>query len=193
MRTFYEFLPYLYGSYSFTLNHELDNLLRSGTISLNEKDRILLTVDGRRQIENMYESQLSSDFELLKKQYGALEQQSFLETVYKQFPWFTVNSKQPLMPKSSIRANCANYTIGYQFYQVDGLLNFLLLQGIEQLIDTRLNPVSRRYGFHKSTLLALCRKVGIEYVHVPEVGVPSSVDGNIKAKNFGNVLSNYFR
>lgn len=34
--------------------------------------------------------------------------------------------------------------------------------------------MSRRYGFHKSTLSKLCASVGIEYEHLPELGVPSS-------------------
>jgi len=73
-----------------------------------------------------------------------------------------------------MNSRCTNYTIGYQPYQVDSLLNFLLKQGIRQLIDTRCNPVSRRYGFHKTTLSKLCQKVGITYVHIPELGVPSA-------------------
>ncbi len=170
LHTFYEFLPYLYGPYSFTLNHELDTLLRSGTVSLNEKDRILLTKVGHYQIENLNEPQLSRDFELVEKRYGALDQNSFIDTVYEQYPWFTINSKKPTLQKPNRKTNCANYTIGYQFYQVDGLLNFLLQRGIERLVDTRLNPISRRYGYHRSTLFALCKKVGIEYIHIPEVG-----------------------
>jgi uncharacterized protein (DUF488 family) len=174
LRAFYQFLPYLYGPYSFTLNHELDSLLHSGAIALNDEDRVVLTVEGRHQIASMYDAQLTSDLALLQKQYGVLDRYSITQAVEKKYPWFTINSKHSVMPKANTRVACANYTIGYQLYQVDGLLNFLLQQGIEQLVDTRLNPVSRRYGFHKSTLFSFCRKIAIKYIHVPELGVPSS-------------------
>jgi len=192
LRTFYEFLPYLYGPYSFTLNHELDNLLRTNMIAFNDQDRIHLTVAGREQIKNMDEPQFSIDLKLLKSEYDALGQSLFMETVYKQFPWFTVNSQKPLMQKTKTTTSCANYTIGYQTHQVDGLLNCLLEQGIEQLIDTRLNPVSRVYGFHKSTLSSLCKKIGIAYVHVPQVGVPSSWRQELETEEaFRNLFKRY--
>ena len=33
--------------------------------------------------------------------------------------------------------------------------------------------VARRYGFHKTTLAVLCGEVGIEYRHLPELGIAS--------------------
>lgn len=192
LKTFYEFLPYLYGAYSFTLDHEVDNLLHTGSIALNDRDKISLTIDGHQQIKGMHEIQLVEDFELLNRQYTYLDQNSFLETVYEEFPWFTINSKKPLMSNNKNKSYHANYTIGYQFYQVDGLLNFLLQQGIEQLIDTRQNPISRRYGFHKSTLSRLCYKVGIEYIHVPELGVPSEWRQELETEeSFRNLFERY--
>jgi uncharacterized protein (DUF488 family) len=56
---------------------------------------------------------------------------------------------------------------------VDGFLDRLVRSGIQCLVDVRHNPVSRRYGFHKSTLSRLCDYLGIEYQHFPELGVPS--------------------
>ena len=48
----------------------------------------------------------------------------------------------------------------------------LMRQGIQRLIDVRSNPVSRRYGFHKTTLSQLCKSLDLEYVHRPELGIP---------------------
>ena len=47
------------------------------------------------------------------------------------------------------------------------------------IVDVRRNPVARRYGFHKSSLSRLCSKVNIEYVHVPELGIPSDLRQNL--------------
>lgn len=175
LQTFYEFVPYLYGPFSFTLAHELDCMLRNGMLRFNERDRIELTDDGYRLANQLHEPQLSKDLDALKTEYGALNQNSFIESIYQNFPWFTVNSTKVDKQKTKKQhAQCANYTIGYQAYQVDGLLNILLKQGIKCLVDTRINPISRRYGFHKSTLLSLCQKVGISYIHKPEFGIPSA-------------------
>lgn len=175
LKTFYEFLPYLYGPYSFTLNHEIDSLVRFGYVKLPEENDIELTNIGKKNSALHRDPRLDRDFELLHNSYGSLSQNALLTRVYEKYPWYTANSKSISKRKSSVKqAQCANYTVGYQSFQVDGLLNHLLHEGIAALIDTRSNPISRRFGFHKSTLQRLCKSVGIVYTHIPELGVPSS-------------------
>jgi uncharacterized protein (DUF488 family) len=41
------------------------------------------------------------------------------------------------------------------------------------LVDVRNNPLSMKYGFSKSQLKKYCASLGIEYVHIPEVGIQS--------------------
>ena len=69
-------------------------------------------------------------------------------------------------------ASLAVYTAGYEGQQVDAFLDMLMRTGIQQLLDVRNNPVSRRYGFHKTTLDRLCKSLDIEYLHRPELGIP---------------------
>ncbi|WP_322493978.1 DUF488 domain-containing protein [Chloroflexus sp.] len=66
----------------------------------------------------------------------------------------------------------AIYTIGYEQLSIGDFLNRVLKNGIRQIIDVRYNPVARRYGFHKSTLARLCKSLDIEYIHLPELGIP---------------------
>ena len=189
LQTFYEFLPYLYGPYSFTLDHELDCLVRSCMISSTSSGKLEITTAGCEVVQKKLESGLLHDIEQLKNTAGKLDQNSLVEMVYGEFPWFTINSANPTKKKvQKIKAKAANYTVGYQGYQVDGLLNVLLESGIEQLIDTRYNPVSRRYGFHKSTLSILCGKLGINYTHVPQAGVPSSWRQELETEQSYKVL-----
>ncbi len=131
LENFYEFLPYLYGPYSFTLNHELDNLACSGMVNFNDDGKITLSAKGGEAANSLNEPGLSDDRKLIRNEYGKLGQQSLIQTVYKQYPWFTVKSSKALAKNATqINCRCTNYTIGYQAYQVDGLLNFLLKQGI---------------------------------------------------------------
>lgn len=174
LKTFYEFVPYLYGPYSFTLNHELDNLVRSGLLLLPTDEKLELTKEGQKAVGSKLDARLLRDLELLEKNYGKLDQNSLVDEVYKKYPWFTLNSANKRKRNATqVEAPCANYTIGYQGFQVDGLLNKLLETGIKTLVDTRSNPISRRYGYHKSTLQKLCQKVGVKYEHLPELGIPS--------------------
>jgi uncharacterized protein (DUF488 family) len=71
-------------------------------------------------------------------------------------------------------AETSIYTAGYEGKTVDEFLNLLMESGISRLIDVRYNPISRRYGFHKSTLLRLCSSLKIDYQHLPGLGIPSS-------------------
>lgn len=100
--------------------------------------------------------------------------------VYRQFPWFTANSKvrrlcdRPLAPKRV-------YTVGYQGRLVDGFLDLLMRVGIRRVVDVRSNPVARGYGFHKIALARLCDKVQIEYLHFPQVGIGSDMRRGLKS------------
>jgi uncharacterized protein (DUF488 family) len=175
LKTFYEFVPYKFGPYSFGLSHELGSLTKEGLISVSDDDQISLTSKGIKTCKQALEARLARDIELLKDNYASLSQSKLVDTVYAKYPWFTMNSQFANRRKAKrVVSECQNYTIGYQSFQVDGLLNRLLECGIKKLIDTRSNPVSRRYGFHKNTLSRLCKLLEIEYEHCPELGVPSS-------------------
>lgn len=174
LKTFYEFVPYKFGPHSFTMAHELRNLVKDGCIKSTDSEIIELTDKGKKLAVASLEPRLSRDIELLEQHHGGMKQNQLLDFVYKKYPWFTANSHFPEKRKAVIATvPCANYTIGYQSFQVDGLLNKLLQSGIRLLIDTRSNPVSRRYGFHKSSLSSLAENVGIKYLHEPEAGIPS--------------------
>jgi uncharacterized protein (DUF488 family) len=41
------------------------------------------------------------------------------------------------------------------------------------MVDVRNNPLSMKYGFSKSQLKKYCASLGIQYVHIPEVGIQS--------------------
>lgn len=175
LKTFYEFVPYKFGPYSFGLTHELSSLAKDGLISITDDEEVALTAKGKKTYKQALEARLMRDLELLKTNYGSLSQNKLIDLVYQKKPWFTMNSQFPDKRRAKkVIAECLNYTIGYQSLQVDGLLNRLLECGIKRLIDTRSNPVSRRYGFHKSTLARLSELLGIQYDHFPELGVPSS-------------------
>ena len=55
------------------------------------------------------------------------------------------------------------------------------------LCDVRKNPLSRKYGFSKSTLSETLNKLGIEYTHLGALGIAS------EKRQYLNAQSDYDR
>ena len=193
IKSFYEFVPYHYGPFSFTLYHELETLGRNGYILFQpSEDRIQRFNDVvTPPIDFVLENEIIS----FAKKYKMLSAKAVIKRVYTDYPWFTINAKAIENRKEKRpKGKCAIYTAGYEGLQVDGFLNLLLEAGIQQVIDVRYNPISRRYGFHKSTLSRLCQNLNIRYRHVPEVGIPSELRANLQQpSDYIPLFQNYER
>ena len=64
------------------------------------------------------------------------------------------------------------YTIGYEATTMEAFLVALKGAGVEQVIDVRALPLSRRPGFSKNSLAATLKDAGIGYVHFKALGTP---------------------
>ena len=64
------------------------------------------------------------------------------------------------------------FTIGYEATTMAEFLAALTRAGVQRVIDVRALPLSRRPGFSKSSLAASLREVGIDYVHLKQLGTP---------------------
>jgi uncharacterized protein (DUF488 family) len=168
---FYDFVPYLYGPFSFALYQEAEKLVAQNYLhddgenhwSLNSEVAASAGSPGR---------DVERDAMRLVSRFGKKDTTSLVDYVYERYPAFTVNSKRR---KLSVRpeAKPAVFTAGYEGLSIDGFLNLLIVSGIKRLIDVRNNPIARRYGFHKSTLQRLTDRLEIDYVHLPELGIRS--------------------
>lgn len=182
-KTFYQFIPYRYGPYSFTLTQETDSLIRNGFLTKEEDNYWNLTDFGKKFNVNLPKD-ITQDIIHVAFKYGKLSAQNLVDLVYDKYAWFTVNSDLNGRRKQQRPvAEKAIYTAGYEGKTIDEFLNLLMEQGISRLIDVRSNPISRRYGFHKSTLSRLCGFMGIDYKHIPELGILSSERHDLTAKS----------
>jgi uncharacterized protein (DUF488 family) len=62
------------------------------------------------------------------------------------------------------------YSVGYEGLTVGGLVERLQQSRIEELVDVRASPFSRRPGFSKKRLAASLEAAGITYRHEPLLG-----------------------
>lgn len=168
----YEFVPYKFGPYSFTLYYDLAQLTQEGWVETTNTDVRLLGF--RKDQPRDLAFGFSAEIDRILDEYSGMPVGDLVADVYRRYPWYTAKSQD--LVKRAVKlpqAPIAVYKVGYEGLMVDGLMDRLLRSGVAQLIDVRSNPVARRYGFHKSTLQRVCTDLGLEYAHIPDLGVPS--------------------
>lgn len=189
---FYDFVPYQYGPFSFSLYQELDKLEAMNYIRQNEESIFIGDTDLVHGI-SLDNSLVTEDIQLLLKRFGNFRKTELTDHVYLKYPQFTCNSHLRRLSERPV-AKPAVFTAGYEGCSIDSFLNLLIRSGIQRLIDVRRNPIARRYGFHRSTLNRLCDRLEIEYVHVPSLGIPSDKRRNLhNADDYRLLFSEYKR
>jgi uncharacterized protein (DUF488 family) len=71
------------------------------------------------------------------------------------------------------------YTIGYEGLNLPEFVERLDANGIAAIIDVRRNPISRKKGFSKRAFSERLRIEGIEYFHLPNLGIASNLRKNL--------------
>jgi uncharacterized protein (DUF488 family) len=175
--TFYDFVPYHYGPFSFALYRELATLRDYGYVTASHSAIALddrLRPEAFREMRAMPSSALTSLRKVVAR-YRSKSADDLIANVYGRYPWFASRSRLVPSPTKKRRAAArAIYTVGYGSTSIDGFLARLLRAGVERIIDVRANPVSRKYGFAKRTLQRVSRKLDIGYEHIPELGIHGS-------------------
>jgi len=192
----YDFVPYKFGCYSFQANADLSTLKKYGIVSDTTKSwkkedevnyLIELTKEDKKTI---------SDFRQI---YANKTSDDLINLTYKRYPYFAINStvSEEYLNKEELQ-NLDNYrsfeneivlfTIGYQGISLEAYLNKLIKNNIKVLCDVRKNALSMKYGFSKSQLKNACNGVGIEYIHIPEVGIDSEQRRELKTQTDYDVL-----
>lgn len=86
------------------------------------------------------------------------------------------------------------YTVGYEGVDIASLLAVLGEHGVDEVVDVRLTPVSRKPGFSKSALAEALAADGIAYSHRPELGCPKAIRVRYRETgNFATYVRSYRR
>ena len=102
--------------------------------------------------------------------YGGTPPDQLSHDVSRRYPWYEQGTCWPATP-----TQLAIHTVSYEGRTIDGLLKHLIRSSIRQLIDVRKNALSRKYGLGGKTTARLCAEVGIAYIRVPALGIPSAM------------------
>jgi uncharacterized protein (DUF488 family) len=195
----FEFIPYLYGCYSFQANADLDVLENQGWIIIDDSQ--ISIADGK--MPSLTESDQIQRF---FSENTTLAGKDLIATVYRTYPYYAINSriagnllsKNELDKISELREKyrmqeTGLFTIGYEGVTFESYINTLIRNDIRVLCDVRNNPLSRKFGFSKSTLSAVLPKIGIQYVHIPELGIESAKRQDLETEIDYKVLFEKYR
>jgi hypothetical protein len=192
----YDFVPYQFGSFSFSSYADKRRLIERGLLE-EDASRWVLTDTGRLAARS--EKALIDRTRRFAAGH-ALRGDALIADVYRRYPYYATRSKiaERVLPKASDRAAVTAaqppakgpglVTLGYEGRSLEAYLNALLKDSVTVLCDVRRNPLSRKYGFAKSTLSKACENVGIRYEHVPELGIASAERKELKTQADYDVL-----
>jgi len=171
--SFYDFLPYKYGPYSFYADSDLHDLREKNYLKTKKESKNEVRREKIPPVLNKLPEIAKSQIKSIVQQHKHRDDQDLIDYVYEQYPAFTILSKR----EESDRARPGNkpniYTIGYEGKTIDQFLHSLIQNGIERIIDVRKNPLSRKFGFSRGPLEKYCQKIDVGYLHVPDLGIPS--------------------
>ncbi len=185
--SFYEFVPYKFGPYSFGLARDAHDLQRDGWLLETDKHWERIPISAPPGIPR----EIERDVQRIVQRFQNATLDDLLDRVYRSHVAYTVMSTRRRLADRPV-APPAIYTIGYEGRQLDGLLDALVQAGIRRLVDVRRNPISRRFGFHKGTLERHCRLLEIDYIHLPELGIASEERSHLSAnREYSELFAKY--
>ena len=184
--SFYDFVPYKYGPFSFTLYRELELLRQGGYVTVDDSGSLSgPTRDSEPRKPGGLTPSVISAVGSIVSRYGEMASGDLIQSVYKRYAWYAINSELPerkLVSPQRPTAVPAIYTVGYEGKSVEAFLNELLVRGMAALVDVRANPVSRKYGFSKVRLEQFCERLGLVYRHLPSLGISSTARAGARSR-----------
>ena len=178
----YHFVPYKFGCYSYSLKADLQAMVRRDWIA--ETEKTYQTKTKKKFFKELTQQDQKLVTETIAR-YGNMKTDVITTHTYLNFPYYATNSTiaERLLPEKYFKKvmearpndnRTALFTIGYEGISLEEYLNRLIKNNVKLLVDVRKNPLSQKYGFSKSSLTRYCGNLGIDYIHIPEVGIDSS-------------------
>jgi uncharacterized protein (DUF488 family) len=194
----FDFVPYRYGCFSFQANQDIATLQTYGYVKLSED---------KKKIQLVKAENFSFSLNLFDRQYiteiintfGNFSQDDLIIYTYVNFPYYATKSTianriltndelAKVQEQKRVFNEPTLFTIGYEGISLETYINKLIINDIKALCDVRKNAFSQKYGFSKSQLKTACEGVGIEYLHIPDLGIVSEKRQSLNSQNDYNAL-----
>lgn len=185
----FEFVPYKYGAFSFQARADKGTMIKYG--QLKDDEHWVFSA------EQSYLPELNQTdqkiLEELWKEFKNVSTEELVKYTYREFPFYATRSEvaEKLLTEDELKRvelsrpqnqSKKLYTIGYEGISAEEYMNRLYSKRVNLLIDVRKNSMSMKYGFSKSQLKNMCQKMGIEFMHIPELGIESDKRKKLECK-----------
>jgi len=180
-RNYYDFFPYKYGGFSFLAYQDKAYLTKSGFLHNSDDFQCSTSQSFLNELKPKDQTSLGN----LSKS-SKLNGKELIRKTYLSYPHYTCRSEilSEILDQDEINrvqlswntdVSPVIFTLGYEGISLDSYLSKLIFNNVRMLIDVRINPHSMKYGFSKKTLRSYLDKVGIEYIHIPGLGIPGEL------------------
>lgn len=196
----YDFVPYKFGCYSFSLHADLVTMYKKG--QLKDEGKSVSKIDNKNYLSTLVDSD-KKIFQSIYLQFSNTSGNELMRYTYTKYPYTAINSQtaEKLLTKEQldmvnacrpITTETTLFTIGYEGISLEEYLNRLIKNDVKILIDVRRNALSMKFGFSKNQLKNYCNSFGIEYLHIPEVGIHSELRQELNTqKDYDKLFSLY--
>jgi hypothetical protein len=168
---YYHFIPTPSGPHSLQAEEDRRYLISK---------KLLTAADNWVVIESKKRYAVDLDFfekmgiQKMKNQLSTASRQELLAMIFSKYPYYeTSNDNRPSASHAGF------YTIGYEGISPEQYINRLIEHDVKLLCDVRRNPLSKKFGFSKQELAGILPQLGIEYMHIPELGIASDKRQNL--------------
>lgn len=182
---YYSFFPYLYGCFSYEVYKDKRSLIEKGF--LQNDDNRFITINSFGAFYSLSQEEKIS-LDIFHRQMSEMRGDALIRKTYLEYPEYMKLSviKERILTTEEIKKlsgpdelpfdkNDAIYTIGYEGISIDEYLRRLIKADIDILIDVRKNPKSMKFDFNHKKLADYLSKVSIQYMGLPELGIPSDL------------------
>lgn len=182
----FDFIPYKYGCYSLQANQDLMVLEKMGYIIREQnKNAISWKLISKDDFIGAIKKEDLSCLNNIFRTFSEYRTNDLIKHTYLNYPFWAINStilndllnteerSKVLQQKKQSNENTL-FTIGYEGVSLEMYINKLILNDVKVLCDVRKNSYSQKWGFSKATLQDACEKVGIKFIHIPQLGIESN-------------------
>jgi len=197
----YDFVPYKFGCYSYSAKADMNTMVKKGFLTETENKY------GKKDTASYSQKLKVSDRHLLQEvvsDYGSMNSNALIKHTYLNFPFYAIRSTiamdvlpgnlyervEKATPKEE---ETTLFTIGYEGISLEKYLQKLVQNNVKLLVDVRKNPLSMKFGFSKTLLKRYCNSLGIEHLHIPEVGINSDKRQTLETQADYDRLFNDYR
>jgi uncharacterized protein (DUF488 family) len=197
----FHFVPYKYGCYSFQATADLQTMSKYNQVVLEFNDWV--KTDNEKYLLSLKDRDRQA-IRYIKQIYGNKTSDELIRITYVKYPELAINSivaKDKLTPDEYRKVievkpqsnKTILFTIGYEGVSLEEYINKLIVNDVKVLCDVRKNSYSMKFGFSKSQLQAACNGVGIEFIHIPQLGIDSDKRQELNTQSDYDKLFSQYR